>query len=397
MNGFKKALALLAALSLVLAFASGCADGTGTSDAGTSGKNETETAASPAEITEATETTAGAQPSPDTTEGGSDTSDAVPVSEEQTEITTDAAGESETEPTPDTSSEAPDTSSEAPDTSSEAPDTSTDAPETSDTTPAGTEPTEPAEQITLTAAQIDTIKKAVSFICRAYRYAADSLSNDDDLAKAAARMFPDKVTVAPRYMYDDETGEPYEVDGTIEEDPFEVDLTDDELLQFARSEWPYMADATLRDKIVSLIVKRGGIDWGNCGGHGMGPVLNGKSGSPAGYTVNGDTVSFYCALKLGIWDAIDERGWDYNTGHEVDFPVDVELDPFDYFNALAESSNGEDFEFEGYVLTRDTEGKYILKDYQTRVFRFKLTSDGKAEYISDDWSVDIPYDSMILL
>ncbi len=144
MNGFKKALALLAALSLSFAFISGCADVTDPQSAGTSngGYTSTAEAASGSRDTSrgATETAAETQPAPDTTEGGSDTSDAVPVSEEQTEITTDTAGESETEPTPDTSSEAPDTSSEAPDTSSEAPDTSTDAPETSDTTPAGTEP-----------------------------------------------------------------------------------------------------------------------------------------------------------------------------------------------------------------------------------------------------------------
>ena len=109
----------------------------------------------------------------------------------------------------------------------------------------------------------------------------------------------------------------------------------------------------------------------------MGTVLDGESGTYAGYTADKNTVSVYYTYELTVFSVFDE--WSI---------------PYDYEEQV-EAHNGEDFSVNGYELTADENGKYILKDYRTRVFRFSLTDDGRAEYISDEWNIVIPFDTDI--
>ncbi|MBR5768409.1 MAG: hypothetical protein IKX86_07040, partial [Clostridia bacterium] len=81
MNRFKKAIALLVALSLAIAFSSGCADVTGPQGAGTSGRDTSaaattvNTANSRDTAPAMTETAKETQPEPDTSSDAPDSSD----------------------------------------------------------------------------------------------------------------------------------------------------------------------------------------------------------------------------------------------------------------------------------------------------------------------------------
>ena len=221
-----------------------------------------------------------------------------------------------------------------------------------------------------TKEEYDNIHKTADFICDIYL--AEGMLYEYG-GGYGNYIFMILFEAAEAYPENTEYGE----NDTDRDWPLAVRLTEEEAISVIKQKFSYIADETLEDKYISIILeylKDNGFVLSNPGVSSITYNDNAIKGGFKGYKGNADnTFSFFFSLV------------------EVVDPGDV-LGGEDYkeFERLASEYNGVSFEYKGYTFDYDLNGYHTYRDSKYREFNFSLTDDGKVRYNYDRWDVIPP-------